>query len=212
MTALRRLAAVVVVVFSSALFWAPSAHAVSISFADCISGNDVTDCNIGLAQLSVDVTDPGGSQVLFTFLNSGPADSSITDLYFDDGSLLSLNSIMNGPGTAFSTPAVPSELPSAGSASPPFVTTLGFSADSDPPPSVMGVNPGENVGILFDLMGGQTYADVLTELDDATLRIGLHVQAFDGGGSESIVTPEPSTGVLLTLGLLLTALRTRRRS
>ena len=61
-----------------------SAHAVSMGF-DNISGNNAVDAALGEAQLSVDVTDPGGNQVLFTFFNTGPAAASITDIYFDDG-------------------------------------------------------------------------------------------------------------------------------
>jgi hypothetical protein len=51
------------------------------------------DAAIGEAQLSVDVTDRGGNQVLFTFLNSGPLPSSITQVYFDDGVLDDIASI-----------------------------------------------------------------------------------------------------------------------
>jgi hypothetical protein len=68
----------------------PAAAAV-LGFG-CITNNLPGDCLIAEAQLTVDVTDPGGGQVLFTFSNSGPDDSSITDVYFDDGSLLDIAS------------------------------------------------------------------------------------------------------------------------
>ena len=70
------------------------ANAALYSFYN-ITNNDAGDAAIGEAQLSVDVTDNGGNQVLFTFLNSGPEASSITDVYFDDnsGQLLSIASI-----------------------------------------------------------------------------------------------------------------------
>ena len=93
-------------------------------------------------------------------------------------------------------------LPGSGTASPPFVTTAGFSADSDPPAQPSGVNPSEWVCIIFDLQLGRTYADVLSELADGTLRIGIHVQGFSSGGSESLINvPEPGTALLLALGL-----------
>jgi len=69
---------------------------------------------------------------------------------FDDGSLVGIFSIDNSdPGVAFSDPAVPGNLPGANNASPAFVATTGFSADSDPPVQPNGVNPGETLGILF---------------------------------------------------------------
>jgi hypothetical protein len=87
------------------------------------------------------VTDIHGGQVLFEFSNAGPASSSITDVYFDDGTLL---------GTA--------------------------------------------------------------ELTNGDLRIGFHVQDFDGGGRESFVNdpvPEPSTALLIGMGLSVLASRRR---
>ena len=43
---------------------------------------------------------------------------------------------------------------------------------------------------MFSLEDGQTY-DVLDDLDSGDLRVGLHVQAFCRGGSESFVTGPP---------------------
>lgn len=158
-----------------------------------ISANNVADAAIGEAQLSVDVLDAGGGQVKFLFHNSGPSASSITDVYFDDGTLLAIASIDNSSsGVAFTQLAHPSNLPAANDATPPFVTTQGFSADSDPPTQPNGVNPGEYVGITFDLQGGQVFADTLDALTSGALRIGIHVQGFASGGSESFVNnPSP---------------------
>ena len=106
---------------------------VTLSFTG-VSDNIAGDVTIGEAQLTVVVTDAGSGQVLFTFLNVGPDASSITDVYFDDGSLLGIASIDNSDsGVSFTELARPGNLPSANDASPPFVTTAGFSADSDPP-------------------------------------------------------------------------------
>jgi hypothetical protein len=108
------------------------------------------------------------------------------------------------PGVDFSQYAAPSNLPGANNESPPFETTAGFSADSDDPAvQLNGVNPGETLGILFDLQEGLAYANVIDDLASGDLRIGIHVQGFKGEGSESFVAvPEPATIVLFGTGLI----------
>lgn len=151
----------------------------------------------------------------FTFTNAGPAASSITDVYFDDGSLLGIAQIVNGTGVDFTQLATPSDLPGGSNVSPPFQTTMGFSADSVPAVQPNGVNPGETLAIIFDLMSGKTYADVLNDLTTSALRIGIHVQGYSSLGSESFVNgsaPEPGPSLLLGVGLALAAApRLRRR-
>lgn len=170
-----------------------------------ITNNNPGDAAIGEAQLSVEILDLG-TQVRFNFTNIGPAASSITDVYFDDGSLLGIASIINTPTLVeFSQLATPPDLPGGNLAVPPFVTTAGFSADSDPPVQPLGVNPGESLGIIFDLVGGGTCAGVVGELASGALRIGIHVQGFSSGGSESFInngtTVIPAPGALLLAGI-----------
>lgn len=201
----------------ASLLLAGSASAVPVTFF-CITGNSAGDCAIGEAQLSAEVTDVGGMQVLFDFSNSGPAASSITDVYFDDGTLLGIAGLIDADdaalgstgdaGVDFSQNASPPNLPGANAVG--FQTTAGFLADSDPPAQPNGVNPGEMLGIVFDLQTPGTFADVIAELTDGRLRIGLHVQGFASGGSESFVNhpvPEPGTALLMGLGLLGLAAR-----
>ena len=205
-----------VLVLVGVLAFLPSPAEAAIQTFKAITANDVAAVATGEAQLYVDITDPGAGQMLFTFFNSGPLASSITDVYFDDGSLLGIASIDNSdPGVSFTQLATPSNLPGGSAIDPPFVTTAGFSADSDPPPTSNGVNPGESVGILFDLQPGKTADDVWDDLSLMALRIGIHVQGFEGGASESFVNngveeeeeddviPEPAS--LLVWGLLATA-------
>jgi len=156
----------------------------------------------------------GTNTVKFKFHNESGAslaDSSITDIYFDDGTLLGISGVENGPGTAFSVLATPGELPGANLLVPPFETTKSFSADSNSPPPKYGVEPGEWVIIHFDLQSPGTLEDVVDELNDGTLRIGIHIQGFPGGSSESAVNvPEPATLALLGIGAL-GIFRTKRR-
>lgn len=186
------------------------AQAVTFGFSS-ITNNKVADAATGESQLFVDVTDAGNNQVLFKFTNVGPNASSITGIYFDDGSLLGIASIAdNGAGVNFSTGATPGDLPGGNSISPQFETTAGFLADSDEPVQPNGVNPGEFVSILFDLQAGKTFADTLTALqtpdfspNGLDLRIGVHVQGFEGGGSESFVNnPQPVPEPASMLGIM----------
>jgi hypothetical protein len=179
-----------------------SAHANVYSFSSNCSNNLAGDVLIGQNQLNVDVTNPGANQVLFTFTNTGPSASSITDIYFDDGSLLGIASIVESPPSVdFGIGASPPNLPDANNCpGPDFATTAGFSADSESPTQPSGVNPGESVGILFNLQAGKTFADVINDLNSGALRIGIHVQGFASGGSESfinssVIDPDPCDGI-----------------
>lgn len=194
------------------------ASAASYGF-DCISGNRAADCAIGEAQLQMDVEDAGGGNIAFTFTNVGSGPSSITDIYWDDDELFaSILSITNTPGLVeFSQGANPGNLPSSNSVSPKFQTTKGLLVDSDAPVQPRGVNPGETLVVTLSLISGKSFADVLADLADGDLRVGLHVQGMgkDTCGSESFVNdptviPEPGTAGLVGLGLL--ALATARRA
>ena len=166
-----------------------------------ITHTNTVNAAIGEAQLTVDLVDRGGvsPSVAFLFKNAGPKASSITDLYFDDGSnhtLLQIADLVGSTGVRFSVGATPGNLPGANNASPRFRTTLGLSADSDSPVQPNGVNPGEWLSVVFDLQSGKTSASVLDDLVRRDLRIGIHVQGFANGGSESFVNgsllPRPS--------------------
>lgn len=209
-------------------------HAQDFGFWN-ITNNDPVNAVVGEAQFSLEVTDgalnPG--HVVFIIRNEGPDPASITDVYFDDGTLTTLTTLIDfdeptdslhpwyglgHSGVDFTQDADPPDLP--GGNDPDlmgalgqdlFEVSLGFSADSDPPPPYWGVEPGEWLGIEFSMNGG-TLEQVIQELQDLTLRVGIHAQAFENGGvdSESFVTPEPATVVLLGLGGLA-LLRRRRR-
>ena len=196
--------------------------AVSYSFSG-VTSNNVTNTAIGEANLSMMVSDNGGGFVRFDFYNSGPEASSITDVYFDDAAdpalfVTPISQIINSSGVAFSTWARPGNLPGGGS----FDATRGLTADSDPAVQPNGVNPGETLGVILELDNGHSYGDVITALSDTSLRVGLHVQGFANGGSESFINnpgggsppavPEPSTLAIFGLGALFAGRRMRRRN
>jgi hypothetical protein len=192
---------IVAIVLALGLFCVAAEALPTYSFTHIVEDGDgpaeLADGAIGEAQLFVELFDIGGGQVTFEFRNThaDPEDCSITDVYFDDGSLLGIASIVNTGGLVeFSQPATPPDLPGGNNVS--FETTAGFSADSDPPAQPMGVNPGEELGIIFDLQAGRLFVDVVDELASGDLRIGIHVQGFSSGGSESFINngPVPNGG------------------
>lgn len=187
---------------------AGNASAVMLGF-DCITNNSMTNCAVGEAQLSVDVTDAGSDQVRFTFSNSGPEALFISDIYFDNGepgsTLVSIAALEEMMGVDFQTP-----IPGMGGL--PGGNTIGFDTTmnletNNAPGSANGVDPGEMLGVLFDLVSGQTFADVIDELVSSALRVGIHVQGFQPNGSESFVnTPVPLPAAIWFLGTGLLAL------
>ncbi len=182
-----------------------SVQAATLSFF-CITPGYSTDCGIAESQISVELTDLGGGYVNFQFINAGPAISSISEVYFDDGALFALSTVTHSnsdPWTAGS--ANPGNLPGGNTVSPPFVATQGFLAESDPSPSQNGVRPYEYLDVQFQLYSGMTYGDVVNDLANGDLRVGMHVIAFSDGGSVSLVNnpvPVPAAVWLFGSGLL----------
>ena len=191
------------------------------------------------AQLSVEVTpyaENGTDQVLFTFYNDGPLDSGydvtdpidgiITGVYFDDGALLGISTIIEAPPDVdFQHPAKGHENFAEGaSLEPPFETTAGFSASVQKGKKgvAKGVNSGESLGIVFDLKDGYNFAGVINSIGlgwtdpwhQQSLRIAVRVQAFgeDGGFSGALLhAPTPGALVLGTIGIGMVIVRLRRR-
>ena len=209
--------ATVGMMLSSAVFAAAS---TTYSFVG-VTNNNAANVATGAASLSMEVIDLGGSQVAFKFTNNSI--SSLADVYFDDGTLLDIASISDsGTGVAFTQYANPGDLPGGNNLNPSFSTSAGFSADSDAPVSSNGVTSGEWLTITFNLLPAQTYTSVISALSlpnnggVGDLRVGLHVQSFADGGSESFVNvsnpvPEPETYAMLLAGLGLVGFAVRRK-
>lgn len=192
-----------------------------------ITNNNATDAATGEAQLSLEVTDAStksGDFAAFTFRNTAVNSSSITDVYFEDTTpyqLLAISKITYSSGVSFTQLAKPEELPGAKNLSPAFKTTHGFSADSDPPVVPNGVNASsEWLTITFSLTTGTKFTDVISALENGDIRVGVHVQGFARGGSESFVAPGevvvtavpvPPTALLGVTGAVLMGLGAYRR-
>jgi len=202
------------------LAFAPAASSTTIAFSQCVTDNNAGDCAIAFDQISLDVTSDGDDQVLFDFANTGSEMLTLARIYFDDGSLMELLSISNGGGVNFTFDPFPgpNDLPGGENAldqfgnPDPFVTTLGFLSGATAPPPTNGLEPGENVVLTFKLAGGQKIDDIIAELGDGTLRVGVHLINFASGGSESLTTiPEPGTAALLLVGFVGLAIMGRKR-
>ena len=194
-----------------ALGLSTAANAQTFSFG-CVTFNSTANCATGSAQLGMSFTQ-GVGYVDFMFTNTGTLASSITDIYFDwrdPADTFAQGQITNSTGVSFAWGATPPNLPGAQNLDPDFTANL--AADSNTPVQQSGVNPGEWVSFRF-LTGTTSTA---SDLYSGDLRVGLHVQGFANGGSESFVTvaspaPEPETYALMLAGLAMVGASVRRK-
>ncbi|MBC8205618.1 MAG: hypothetical protein ISR85_02075 [Kiritimatiellales bacterium] len=174
---------------------------------DVFTANGIYGDNPGL-NLRAEVFNGDGTAT-FKFYNDSLFDCSVTQIFFDDGTLLGISSLENGPGTDFGTGEVtpgPGNLPSGENLTPDFVADREFSIAPFPPSSGNGIETGEWASVTFDLINGGTLQDVLDELANGELRVGIHIQSFPDGSSESaLMVPEPATALTLAMGGLLIA-------
>lgn len=202
---------------SAAALYAGTAGAASITnsylFCRIDPHNAVVDPS---SQFSLDVVGDSllDTSVDFYFHNDGPIASAISEIYFDDGTLLGAPTITDSIRgfTDFNNGASPGNLPGGNNLSPPFVATDTFSVDAQGNPS-LGINPGDTLLLTIGLLPGQDYADTIAALNGGllgqdTLRIGLHVRSIGTEGeSDSFFVwtnpvPEPTEFVLAAMGLV----------
>lgn len=194
---------------------AGTGRAATVTYGfECLTNSSATNAATGAAQLTVKVSSSVAG-VSFEFNNSGPNASSICQIYFDETTLfLGGATITPSAGVSFSINGSPPNLPAGNTASPAFASTIRYTADSPVQPN--GVNPGESLLLDFALLTGSAN-DVLSELASGALRIGIHVQGFADGGSESFLTgdpvnviPLPTASAMGLAGLAALSLRRRR--
>lgn len=153
-------------------------------------------------------------------------DSAITGVYFDDGVLLGLARVENPDKDVWFIQGNAGEILSPdlpGGDTVNFSTTemfgAKFAADAEPLGPQYGVNRGEYVDIYFQLINGHTIADVIRQMEDGTIAVGVHIQGMGefGAVSASAVTfaqdgppipvvPAPGAVLLAGVGLLSVAL------
>jgi len=131
------------------------------------------------------VGQPG--QATFRFTNNVGIASSISEIYYDSGPLLSLVSLTQSGCNFTGGGANPGNLPGGGNLTPAFNAVQSFSADAQGNPA-NGINAAGNyLEMKFNLISGNTFASVVSALESGSLRIGLHVRSIQlpGGGDVS---------------------------
>ena len=166
---------------------------------------------------TMEVTDWGDDQALFTFTNNCDEDGVVTAIYFRDNEMMAFNSIFEqfkdgvvlaGDDAVFSARDKNAMLP--GGHSLGFTPHNTFAVKADPAGPKNGLLSDEYLSLLFDLTGGTSFDDIIAALGQQELGVGIHAQAMPGGVSGSFaIVPEPLTLSLLGIGALL--IRNKRR-
>jgi hypothetical protein len=218
-----------------------AANAATYHFTPITDPNNPNHLNtvINLGnQLSMEVTNGGSNNTLFTFRNSGGISSALSRIYFDDSpsNLFSTVAIQGGSGTDVDFRSVAAS-PLPGGSIPTFSFTTTHQFDSrDAVHNTTGAN-GEFLTLAATLRAGRTFSDVVTSLnagdetDTSFLRIGLRLTSLDGiqdfcgcgisfldrgvdsggGAAPPPPIPEPETYGMLLAGLGLISAMARRR-
>jgi len=181
----------------AALSAVSAAPAWAFSFSNIAGGDTPGDAYAN--SFTFDVVDQGLSLVFFNIKNSGNAAAPsmfISKVFFDDNGYLSGPSanVSNIGEVAFNGGASKDQLPQGGNN---FTTDYAFSRLPGAG-NAFGIQAGETLVLGFKA----NYNNVISALNDGTLKLGLHVQALPNGASDSYLssssgntqdTPEPLT-------------------
>ncbi len=178
-----------------------------------VSKTSTANTKIGESQISVGLVGLSSSQIKIVVSNNGPSASSIADIYLGGTSgLLVKKQIINGSGVAYSWGATPGNLPGG-------TSKADISADSNPPVSSRGINPGESVSLVFNIVRGKSLETIVSAIECGSLKVGMHVQAFKDGKSECFeidrnppVVPAPGTLILASVGIGVVGYLKRRHA
>jgi hypothetical protein len=135
----------------------------------------------GASSIQMNVDSGGAGQVTFTFTNQALTGYSVTDIYFDAGSILGFSGgAKSDVGASFDQFALPAELPNADDYG--FKTSPGLSFDSAPENRIdSGLSLGQSMSVTFDLNSGGGLDEVVDAIDSGDLRVGIYVQGMHKG-------------------------------
>jgi hypothetical protein len=193
-----------------------SAQAVPLDGFTCITNNSAGDCAIGEAALSATLTDDGPGAATLEITMTG-SDSAVVKQVFFDSSLLKSASFLGSGGVGnvdFADDSKAGNLPAGRTVG--FGTDFSSSAGPPSPKNGIGYHSQDSTSgqsALFGLVYGGTFEQLVEDL-----RVGVHVIAFQGDGSEAFTIgdgpqiPEPTSALVFALGFgVVSAARRRSR-
>ncbi|MHC4976568.1 MAG: hypothetical protein ACYTF7_08175 [Planctomycetota bacterium] len=205
------------VAIASAMLVASQTHAAMVGL-EPVSMNNEINAQTAAAQIGFDFLDLGAdlisglSQVQITITNDGDEDSSVTTVMFDTDMFASVDDMTSpddGVEFDFTNKKV---LP--GGKKFGFEPTAGLSIRSTAPVRPNGIDQGESLVLTLTMREGYDWSDLVDQIFDGSTRIGIHVQGFEDGGSETFMNELvliPTPGAMGTLALAgLAAVRRRR--
>jgi len=156
-------------------------YAATYGFDD-LTNNGIYHDTIG-QHLSVDVTETTAGHVLFNFENSIDNETGgvIAQIYFSAAPIYFQSVISMGNSTGVIFKDGKGDLPDGKA----YVWDI--SADADKPAPKKGIDAGESWSVTLKLDDGVLFGDMLSAMG-STFLIGLHVQAFGDGSSESLIS------------------------
>ncbi len=187
-----------------------------------VSASTPADAAIGQAQFFMDLLDESARQVRFDFRNTGPAASSITEIFFEDrgGELEPVFASVTpvtvaGSGVAFAQATTPPALVFS-ELLEPFAVTPELTLAATAPVVTNGIGPGESLSVVGNLTDDVVTSQLMSRLENGTVRVALRAQGFPDGGTATFLnntspvvtptpTPTPTPGVIPAPGALLLA-------